>query len=174
MNIAVKRGGAPKENDICSGTILSSDGEGLPCTIRTSLFASHGVYFESKTFFLQQKVILTTSLDDNYLYQYNYSKIILIKARGFLNELPEKQRETGWVLTEMARTYFDEHKYRDAVDVFKKIQSTEPYRLSGLEYYSTCLWRLEDSVALSGEFKLINRKIKIKIAIFKKWLKLFL
>lgn len=72
------------------------------------------------------------------------------QARGFLNELPEKQRETGWVLTEMARTYFDEHKYRDAVDVFKKIQSTEPYRLSGLEYYSTCLWRLEDSVALSA------------------------
>ena len=101
------------------------------------------------------------------------SKINLIEARGFLNELPEKQRETGWVLTEMARTYFDEHKYRDAVDVFKKMQSTEPYRLSGLEYYSTCLWRLEDSVALSGELKLINRKINFKIVIINQWLKLF-
>ena len=47
--IEVKRGGAPKKNDICSGTVLSFDGEGLPSTIGTSLFTSHGVYLESQT-----------------------------------------------------------------------------------------------------------------------------
>ena len=72
-------------------------------------------------------------------------------ARNHLNELPPNQRETGWVLNEIARCYFDDNKYQAALDVYKKIQQIEPYRLAGLEYYSTCLWRLEDSISLSGD-----------------------
>lgn len=71
-------------------------------------------------------------------------------ARAHLNELPTNQRETGWVLNELARCYFDDHKFQDALDIYKRIQQLEPHRLIGLEYYSTCLWRLEDSITLSG------------------------
>ena len=72
------------------------------------------------------------------------------EARAHLKELPTNQHETGWVLNELARCYFDDHKYQDALDIYKRIQQIEPHRLMGLEYYSTCLWRLEDSITLSG------------------------
>jgi anaphase-promoting complex subunit 3 len=72
------------------------------------------------------------------------------EARDHLKELPQNQQETGWVLNEIARCYFDEQKNHDALEVYKWIQQLEPYRLTGMEYYSTCLWRKEDTVALAG------------------------
>ena len=50
----------------------------------------------------------------------------------------------------LARCYFDEQKYPQACDIYRKIQKLEPHRLSGMEYYSTCLFYREDAKALSG------------------------
>jgi anaphase-promoting complex subunit 3 len=39
-------------------------------------------------------------------------------------------------------------KYQEAEKFYKKVLSVEPYRLEGLEYYSTCLWHLKKQVDL--------------------------
>ena len=72
------------------------------------------------------------------------------EAKEALQKLPQNQRETGWALNQLARCYFDEQKYPQACDVYRKIQKLEPYRLQGLEYYSTCLYYAKDTTALSG------------------------
>ena len=43
----------------------------------------------------------------------------------------------------MARCLFEQVKYSDAVKVYEKMLKIEPYRLEGLEYFSTCLWHLK-------------------------------
>lgn len=72
------------------------------------------------------------------------------EAKQSLNKLPHSQQETGWVLNQLARCYFDEQKYPQACDIYRKIQKLEPHRLSGMEYYSTCLFYREDAKALSA------------------------
>ena len=67
-----------------------------------------------------------------------------------LDALPQNHRETGWVLNQLARCSFDQQKYLPAIEIYRKIQIIEPYRLSGLEYYSTCLFYKKDITALSG------------------------
>jgi len=40
-------------------------------------------------------------------------------------------------------------KYQEAEKFYFKVMSTvEPYRLEGMEYYSTCLWHLKKQVEL--------------------------
>jgi anaphase-promoting complex subunit 3 len=39
-------------------------------------------------------------------------------------------------------------KYQDAEKMYRKVIQAEPYRLEGLEYYSTCLWHLKKQVEL--------------------------
>jgi anaphase-promoting complex subunit 3 len=34
-------------------------------------------------------------------------------------------------------------KYKDAKKTYELMLKMEPYRLEGLEYYSTCLWHLK-------------------------------
>ena len=39
-------------------------------------------------------------------------------------------------------------KYQEAEKIYQKVLKFEPYRLEGLEYYSTCLWHLKKQVEL--------------------------
>jgi len=72
------------------------------------------------------------------------------EAKRSLDCLPQNHRETGWVLNQLARCLFDQQKYLPAIEIYQKIQIIEPYRLSGLEYYSTCLFYKKDITALSA------------------------
>ena len=62
--------------------------------------------------------------------------------------LPKPQYNTGWVLTSVARCFFEMTKYVEAAKLFELSLHTEPYRLEGLEYYSACLWQLKRQVEL--------------------------
>jgi len=63
--------------------------------------------------------------------------------------LPDNQYYTGWVLLCVGRCYFENGKYPDAEKVYNESLRIEPYRLEGLEYYSTCLWHLKKQVELT-------------------------
>ena len=67
----------------------------------------------------------------------------------YKGNLTSKQRETGWVMAQIARCLFEQSKYYEATRVYEKIRKIEPYRLEGLEYYSTCLWHLKDQISLN-------------------------
>jgi len=34
-------------------------------------------------------------------------------------------------------------RYSEAEKIYEKLKKLEPYRLEGMEYYSTCLWHLK-------------------------------
>ena len=48
----------------------------------------------------------------------------------------------------MAKCVYEQSRYHEAVKIYEKMRKVEPYRLEGLEYYSTCLWHLKDQHAL--------------------------
>ncbi|CAN8005409.1 unnamed protein product, partial [Ixodes hexagonus] len=80
-----------------------------------------------------------------YLGQYRVKQAI-----ETLQDLPPHQYTTGWVLAALGRAYFELGEYDKAVRVFEELRTLEPYRLEGLEYYSTCLWHLQREVHLSA------------------------
>lgn len=71
------------------------------------------------------------------------------KAIKILINLPQKQFNTGWVLSAIGRAYFEMSKYEEAVKYFEEAHKVEPHRLQGTEYYSTALWHLQREIKLS-------------------------
>ncbi|XP_053207235.1 cell division cycle protein 27 homolog isoform X2 [Panonychus citri] len=71
------------------------------------------------------------------------------KAIKILMNLPQKQFNTGWVLSGIGRAYFEMSKYEEAVKYFEEAHKVEPHRLQGTEYYSTALWHLQREIKLS-------------------------
>ena len=62
--------------------------------------------------------------------------------------LPKKQQQTGWVSGQIAKCFFEMAKYSESKKWYEKMLEQEPYRLEGLEYYSTALWHLKKQVDL--------------------------
>ena len=79
-------------------------------------------------------------LGDAYLLM---SKYQCSEAEQKLRKLTNKQKETGWVQALIARCLFEQVRYPEAVKCYEKMMKLEPYRLEGLEYFSTCLWHLK-------------------------------
>ena len=65
-----------------------------------------------------------------------------------LDALPPAQRNTGWVLAQIGRAYFELVDYAAAEKVFKQMRSVDPMRTEGLEIFSTLLWHLRKEVDL--------------------------
>ena len=63
-------------------------------------------------------------------------------------KLPTNQLNTGWVLSNVGRCYMECIKYQEAEKFFAEAIRIEPYRLEGIEYYSSCLWHLKKQVEL--------------------------
>jgi len=63
--------------------------------------------------------------------------------------LPKKHLNTGFVLTSLGRCHMDLGSNKDAEKFFSEAYKKEPYRLEGIEYYSSCLWSLQKHSELS-------------------------
>ena len=66
-----------------------------------------------------------------------------------LNSIPSSQRETPWVLSQIARAYYEQTSYSEAEKVFVSIKRIAPSRLEDMELYSTILWHLKSDVDLA-------------------------
>ncbi|XP_069094151.1 cell division cycle protein 27 homolog isoform X1 [Pleurodeles waltl] len=71
------------------------------------------------------------------------------EAISILSHLPSHHYNTGWVLCQVGRAYFEMSEYMQAERVFAEIRRLESYRVEGMEIYSTTLWHLQKDVALS-------------------------
>ncbi|ESO99705.1 hypothetical protein LOTGIDRAFT_141725, partial [Lottia gigantea] len=71
------------------------------------------------------------------------------KAIEYLNDLPEHQYNTGWVLSQVAKAYYDLADYHKAKRLFEEIRRMEPYYIDSMDLYSTTLWHLQLEVELS-------------------------
>ena len=70
------------------------------------------------------------------------------EAIKLFKQFPSSQYNTGWTLTQIGRALFESIKYSEAEKAYKEALNIEPYRLEGLEYYSTCLWHLKKEIEL--------------------------
>jgi anaphase-promoting complex subunit 3 len=68
---------------------------------------------------------------------------------SILEKIPQSQRETPWVLSQIGKAYFEQGSYAEAEKVFTRVRTIAPARLEDLELYSTCLWHLKRDVELS-------------------------
>ncbi|MCJ1333535.1 anaphase-promoting complex subunit cdc27 [Thelotrema lepadinum] len=71
------------------------------------------------------------------------------EAFQIFNTITPSQRDTPWVLAQMARSLFQQASYAEAEKIYIRIRTMAPARLEDLELYSTCLWHLKKDVELS-------------------------
>ena len=71
------------------------------------------------------------------------------EAYRIFNNVHASQRDTPWVLSQMARSLFEQGSWAEAEKVYIRIRTIAPARLEDLELYSTVLWHLKKDVELS-------------------------
>lgn len=52
------------------------------------------------------------------------------------------------MLTSIGRAYMEVVKYNEAAQYYEQAFKIEPYRIEGVEYFSSCLWHLKKQVDL--------------------------
>lgn len=65
-----------------------------------------------------------------------------------LASLPKRHYETGYVLDLVGLSYFESADYKKSELAYNQAWRVEPYRVEGLEYYSSALWHLRRDVEL--------------------------
>uniref|UniRef100_A0A2I3FRI3 Cell division cycle protein 27 homolog n=1 Tax=Nomascus leucogenys TaxID=61853 RepID=A0A2I3FRI3_NOMLE len=63
--------------------------------------------------------------------------------------LPSHHYNTGWVLCQIGRAYFELSEYMQAERLFSEVRRIENYRVEGVEIYSATLWHSQNDVVLS-------------------------
>jgi anaphase-promoting complex subunit 3 len=111
----------------------------------------------------QTIMTLLKHLATAYQYMNNYKCTEAIKL---FKQLSKSQYNTGWTLTQVAKALFESIRYSEAEKVYKEAFAIEPYRLEGIEYYSTCLWHLRKQVDLCA---LANRALTISVFAPETW-----
>ncbi|XP_048227782.1 cell division cycle protein 27 homolog B isoform X2 [Ricinus communis] len=64
-------------------------------------------------------------------------------------KLPGKHYNTGWVLSQVGKAYFELVDYLEADRAFSLARRASPYSLEGLDIYSTVLYHLKEDMKLS-------------------------
>jgi tetratricopeptide (TPR) repeat protein len=70
------------------------------------------------------------------------------ESLNLINQLPYNHKKSGLILSYIARAYFEMNKYKESEKYFKECLKIEPYKLEGIEYFSSCLWQLKDQYQL--------------------------
>ncbi|KAK9208578.1 hypothetical protein WN944_000936 [Citrus x changshan-huyou] len=64
-------------------------------------------------------------------------------------KLPHKHYNTGWVLSQVGKAYFEVVDYLEAERAFNLARRASPYSLEGMDIYSTVLYHLKEDMKLS-------------------------
>ncbi|XP_052194703.1 cell division cycle protein 27 homolog B [Diospyros lotus] len=64
-------------------------------------------------------------------------------------KLPHKHYNTGWVLSQVGKAYFELVDYLEADRAFSLARLVSPYSLEGMDIYSTVLYHLKEDMKLS-------------------------
>ncbi|KAL6559758.1 Cell division cycle protein 27 B [Orobanche gracilis] len=76
----------------------------------------------------------------------------LCRCQDALNvymKLPQKQYNTGWVLSQVGKSYFEMVDYLEADRAFSLARIASPYNMEGMDIYSTVLYHLKEDMKLS-------------------------
>ncbi|KAL6497116.1 Cell division cycle protein 27 B [Orobanche gracilis] len=64
-------------------------------------------------------------------------------------KLPQKHYNTGWVLSQVGKSYFEMVDYLEADRAFSLARIASPFSLDGMDIYSTVLYHLKEDMKLS-------------------------
>ncbi|KAL8808105.1 MAG: hypothetical protein Q9223_001756 [Gallowayella weberi] len=64
------------------------------------------------------------------------------EAIQIYNTITISQRDTPWVLSQIAQAYFLQGQNADAEKIYARLRILSPSRIEDMELYSTCLWHL--------------------------------
>ncbi|KAG6668154.1 hypothetical protein I3843_01G142500 [Carya illinoinensis] len=64
-------------------------------------------------------------------------------------KLPHQHYNTGWVLSQVGKAYFELVDYSEADGAFSLARQASPYSLEGMDTYSTVLYHLKEDMKLS-------------------------
>lgn len=78
------------------------------------------------------------------------SQFNCIEAIMSFSNIPVRHLKSSWVQSQLARAYYEQRKYENSIEIFKRIHENEPFRLQYMEIYSTALWHLQREVSLSS------------------------
>jgi anaphase-promoting complex subunit 3 len=71
------------------------------------------------------------------------------EALQLFQTLPHVHHNTGWVLHQEGRAFFEMADYQNAKRCLELMQRVEPHRMKGLELLSTVLWQLKKEVEIA-------------------------
>ncbi|ETO22839.1 hypothetical protein RFI_14354 [Reticulomyxa filosa] len=67
----------------------------------------------------------------------------------YLMKLPQVHRQSALVLECVAKCFFEMNDYSRAIGEYKQLHAKYPYRMEGLDYYSTTLWHTREVTELT-------------------------
>ncbi len=65
------------------------------------------------------------------------------------NALPSHHRDTPYILSQIAKAYYEQAQYAEAEKFFIRVRQLAPTRLEDMEVYSTVLWHLKSEIELA-------------------------
>ena len=80
---------------------------------------------------------------------YNLSRYRCQEAFNAFSAIPQGQRETPWVLAQIARALYEQGQYAEAEKYFLRLRTMTKSRLDDLEIYSTILWHQKREIELA-------------------------
>lgn len=80
---------------------------------------------------------------------YAASRFDLPTATEAFNSLSSTQRETPWVIAQLAKAYYEASDYRESENYFIRLLKLQPSRIEDMEVYSTVLWHLKKEAPLA-------------------------
>ncbi|KAL8788696.1 MAG: hypothetical protein Q9213_001510 [Squamulea squamosa] len=89
---------------------------------------------------------LFTKLACGYFAQRHYRSQ---EAIQIYNTVTLSQRDTPWILSQIARGYFEQGLYSDAEKIYARLRSIFPSQIEGMEQYSTSLWHQKKETDLA-------------------------
>jgi anaphase-promoting complex subunit 3 len=80
---------------------------------------------------------------------YAASRYDLPTAIETFSSLSSTQRDTPWVIAQLAKAYYEAADYREAENYFIRLLKLQPSRIEDMEVYSTVLWHLKKEAPLA-------------------------
>ncbi|KAF2279588.1 TPR-like protein [Westerdykella ornata] len=77
------------------------------------------------------------------------SRYSCAEALETFQSIPQPQRDTPWVLSQVGKAYYERSQYPDAENVFSRIREKFPSHLDDMEVYSNALWQMGKETELA-------------------------
>ncbi|CAI0425560.1 unnamed protein product [Linum tenue] len=124
-----------------SGETRSTEADGATVPVGTAVISA------SKIFSGTSEILsLLRILGEGYRFSCSYRCQDALDA---YMKLPYKHYNTGWVLSQVGKAYFELVDYLEADRAFSLARRASPYSLEGLDIYSTVLYHLKEDMKLS-------------------------